>query len=128
MAIRKNKKRIDPRYFLDEKMQIPAPVIKKCLAWFETIGADISDQTMTHPGGGPYRDSPSYKDRSSIDVIDDHTAREEAERNFKDNRCEATLERAEQDGRLDHVSAEKWNGRKHSLMNEPKQAYTRLKR
>jgi|TARA_R110001583_G_scaffold61810_1_gene182299 hypothetical protein len=101
MAIRKNKKRIDPRYFLDEKMQIPTPVIQKCLELVKKLERGPSKQgKMTYPGSGPHY--PEFADQTPEEAEIAQAAYDEIQTQFDDHRCMDTLERAEAYGDIEH--------------------------
>lgn len=101
MARRKNTKRIDPRYFLDEKMQIPTPVIKKCLALAHKLGrGPDTTGTMISPGGGVHY--PEFAPQTPEEKEQAQAEYDEIQKEFDDARCMDTLERAEAYGDIEH--------------------------
>ena len=96
MAIRKNKKRIDPRYFLDEKMQIPAQVIEKCVALTDRIVAGPGRDPAKQIGYDPHTGA-EYAEQSPEEA---EIAYAELQREYDRLRCDDTLERAEAYGDL----------------------------
>ena len=115
MAKRKNTKRIDPRYFLDEKMQIPAPVIKKCLALIQAMDDGPSTKgQMTDPGGGGsvyavdrYGSGPTYAKQTPEEAEIAQADYAELQKEYDRLRCDDTLERAETYGDLEHTPRQK---------------------
>jgi|TARA_R110001592_G_C12889291_1_gene725544 hypothetical protein len=103
MRFRKNKKRIDPRYFLhetanrdelDERMSIPDDVVQKCMQLHQIINKSIEDREMDEPSYGAHGKDPDvYYDRPDMDVVDDYNAQEDAKKQYKEQRCASTLQR-----------------------------------
>jgi len=104
MAFRKNKKFIDPRYFLDEKMQIPTPVIKKCLALMQALDRGPNTRgKMTDRGGGAGSDRyPTHAKQTPEEAEIAQADYAELQKEFDDARCMDTLERAEAYGDIEH--------------------------
>ena len=101
MARRKNTKKIDPRYFMDEKMQIPTPVIKKCLALADKLERG-PDTTGTQISGGGAGDYPEFAPQTPEQKKQAQAAYDEIQKQFDDARCMDTLERAEAYGDIKH--------------------------
>ena len=109
MARRKNTKRIDPRYFLDEKMQIPAPVIEKCLALVQAMDEGPNTKgEMTFPGGHAFDRYPTYAKQTPEEAEIAQTEYAELQIEYDRLRCDDTLERAEAYGDLEHTPSRKF--------------------
>ena len=109
MTKRKNTKRIDPRYHLDEKMQIPAPVIEKCLSLMKAMDAGPNTKgKMTSPGStiGPDR-YPTYAKQTPEEAELAQAEYAELQAEYDSLRCDDTLERAEAYGDIEHTPSRK---------------------